>query len=108
MTFIFVGAGAEGLDVDEAVPAGGLAPSKLDPVDADGAGADGAGADGAGADGAVVPFESFVGEDGGRGAPPRRLVPDAGDPPRSDEPVVRVRQGPSQWGRYDDGYDGCI
>lgn len=103
MTFIFVGAGAEGLDVDEAVPAGGLAPSKLDPVDADGAGADGAGADGA-----VVPFESFVGEDGGRGAPPRRLVPDAGDPPRSDEPVVRVRQGPSQWGRYDDGYDGCI
>jgi hypothetical protein len=103
MTFIFVGAGAEGLDVDEAMPAGGLAPSKLDPVDADGAGADGAGADGA-----VVPFESFVGEDGGRGAPPRRLVPDAGDPPRSDEPVVRVRQGPSQWGRYDDGYDGCI
>jgi hypothetical protein len=98
MTFIFVGAGAEGLDVDEAMPAGGLAPSKLDPVDADGAGADGA----------VVPFESFVGEDGGRGAPPRRLVPDAGDPPRSDEPVVRVRQGPSQWGRYDDGYDGCI
>ena len=108
MTFIFVGAGAEGLDVDEAEPAGGLAPSKLDPVDADGAGADGAGADGAGADGADVPFESFVGEDGGRGAPPRRLVPDAGDPPRSDEPVVRVRQGPSQWGRYDDGYDGCI
>lgn len=93
MTFIFDGAGAEGLDMDDAMPAGGLAPNKLDPVEADGAGAEGA----------ADPFDSFVGEDAGRGAPPRRLVPDAGDPPRSDEPVVRVRQGPSQWRQNDSG-----
>ena len=86
------GAGAEGLDEDEDMPAGGLAPNKLDPVDADGAGADGAD----GADGAADPFDSLTGEDGGRAAPPRRLVPDVGDPPRSDEPVVRVRQGSSR------------
>lgn len=68
------------------MPGGGLAPSRLDPVDAGGAGAEGD----------ADPFDSFAGKDEGRGAPPNRLVPDVGDPPSSDDPVVRVRQGTSQ------------
>ena len=80
MIFTFDADGEDGLDGAEDMPTGGFAPSRLDPDAAEGAGADGADGD--------DPSASFFVEDNGRGAPPSKLVPLVGVPPRREEPVV--------------------